>query len=74
MISMHNLILILCALDFGDCLRIGIVWTINFVDFLSTGIVRKTVLGYCTLIGISRTIGLEGGLLIALVRTAGFRD
>ena len=31
-------------------------------------------LGYCLLIGIARTIDLEGGLQIAIVRTLDFGD
>ena len=38
-------------------------------DLLFTGIVRKIYLGYYLLIGIARIIGLEGGLLIRIVRT-----
>ena len=62
------------AIDFGDCLPIGIVLTVNFRDFLLIGIVRKIDLGYCLPIGISRTIDLEGGLLIATIRTTDFGD
>ena len=57
-----QLVRIVRANDFGDCLPIGIVWTIKCGDFLLTGIVRKIDLGYCLLIGIARTIDLEGGL------------
>ena len=38
-------------------------------DLLFTGIVRKIYLGYYLLIGSARIIGLEGGLLIRIVRT-----
>ena len=34
-----------------------------------TGIVRKIDLGYCLLIGTTRTIDVERGLLIGIVRT-----
>ena len=62
---------ILRAVDFGDCLQIGLVWTISFGEFLLTGI-REIDLGYCLFIGTARTIDLEGGLLIGIVQPIAF--
>ena len=60
------------AVDFGDCLPIGNVWTIKFGGFLLTAIVRKIYSGYRLLFGIARTTDLEGinSLIIGIVRTS----
>ena len=49
------MIAFVCAIDFGDCLLIGVVRTSDSGDCM-IGIVWATDIGDCLLIGVVRTI------------------
>ena len=56
------------AIDSGDCLPIGFVWTIDFGGYLLIGIVRTFDTGDCQIIGIVQTIDVGDRLLRARIK------
>ena len=55
----------------SETVPIRIVWTINFGEFISTGVARKHDLWYCMNLNFPH-IDLESGIPIGIVRTIGF--